>query len=158
MYCKRQLLARAFDIVKVDCNGKAAVTPNRWVQLMAVILPTKSAAQIELLMKVMDINGDSYICECLLQHTGVSVLIIMTLHTVGSLVKDCLMRNHLMRNTFLKTNFVLNFDSKSRKKERKKDQQVVSFVLFYFFLLLLLASRQMKVDKFVRFTACVADS
>lgn len=65
VYCKRQLLARAFDIMKVECNGKAAVTPNRWVQLMAVILPTKSAAQIELLMKVMDINGDNYICECL---------------------------------------------------------------------------------------------
>ena len=63
VYCKRQLLARAFDIMKVECNGKVAVTPNRWVQLMAVILPTKSAAQIELLMKVMDINGDNYICE-----------------------------------------------------------------------------------------------
>nr|KAG5691635.1 hypothetical protein BaRGS_023806 [Batillaria attramentaria] len=61
VYSKRQKLIKAFGIVKVDMNGKEAVTPNRWKQLMSVVLPTKSAEQIDLLNKVLDTNGDSYI-------------------------------------------------------------------------------------------------
>ncbi|XP_070181099.1 two pore calcium channel protein 1-like [Littorina saxatilis] len=61
VYCKRKLLVRAFDILKVEINGRETVTPNRWTQLMGVIMPTKSAAQIDLLMQVLDINGDTFI-------------------------------------------------------------------------------------------------
>lgn len=63
VYCKRKLLVRAFDILKVEINGRETVTPNRWTQLMGVIMPTKSAAQIDLLMQVLDINGDTFICK-----------------------------------------------------------------------------------------------
>lgn len=63
VYSKRQKLSRAFDIIKVNVNGRAAVTANRWQQLMQVVKPSKSNAHIELLGKVLDTNGDDCICK-----------------------------------------------------------------------------------------------
>ena len=63
VYSKRQKLARAFDIMKVDAEGKEAVNLNRWVQVMKIVIPQKSDAVLDLLMKVLDRNADGHICE-----------------------------------------------------------------------------------------------
>jgi two pore calcium channel protein 3 len=64
VYSKRKKLARAFDILKVKLNGKDCVTLNRWVQLMRIVVPSKSGAQLDLMMKVLDVTGDGVICMC----------------------------------------------------------------------------------------------
>ncbi|KAL8589847.1 hypothetical protein ACOMHN_020850 [Nucella lapillus] len=61
VYSKRRKMAEAFDLIKVYHDGKAMVTRNRWFQLMAVVTPSKSTAQADLLMQILDINGDRFI-------------------------------------------------------------------------------------------------
>ena len=58
---KRQLLSQAFDIVKVFHEGRYVVTKERWHSLMSNVMPSKSAIQIDILLYVLDENGDQMI-------------------------------------------------------------------------------------------------
>ncbi|XP_076441597.1 uncharacterized protein LOC143280798 [Babylonia areolata] len=99
VYSKRQKLAQAFNILKVDRNGRGTVTRNRWVQLMEVVVPSKSAAQVDLLMQVLDINGDTFI------YKEEFMNLADLLHVELSEVKD--------RQTFLERRFPNVYNSAS---------------------------------------------
>ncbi|XP_013398841.1 two pore calcium channel protein 1 [Lingula anatina] len=60
---KRKKLFQAFEILKVQKDGKEVLTEERWSLLMKAISNKRSGAQIELLLHVLDEDGDN----CLLR-------------------------------------------------------------------------------------------
>ncbi|XP_012942639.1 two pore calcium channel protein 1 [Aplysia californica] len=54
VFTKRKQLAKAFDILKVSRHDEHVITHSRWKQLMGLLLPNKSAAHTDLLMKILD--------------------------------------------------------------------------------------------------------
>lgn len=58
VYLKRKLLARAFEHIKVWKSGSYVMTRERWHQLMRLAAPKRSPPQIDLLLHVLDNNGD----------------------------------------------------------------------------------------------------
>ena len=67
VYGKRRRLASAFDILKVKRQNHYVVSHHRWCQFMKKVLPHKSMAQIELLMRVLDRDGHNCISELVLR-------------------------------------------------------------------------------------------
>ncbi|XP_046575714.1 LOW QUALITY PROTEIN: two pore calcium channel protein 1-like [Haliotis rubra] len=61
VYGKRRRLAKAFELLKVRRSGEYAITKSSWIKLMGIVLPTKSNAHLEVMMKVLDIGGN----ECI---------------------------------------------------------------------------------------------
>lgn len=58
VYNKRRKLAQAFHILKVWQNGRFVVPEDRWLELMKLVVPGKSDTCVDLLLKVLDTNGD----------------------------------------------------------------------------------------------------
>ncbi|CAH1791470.1 unnamed protein product [Owenia fusiformis] len=59
VFLKRRLLRRAFDILKIWKNGQFVIPKDRWDDLMRIICPNRSQAQLDLLLMVLDTNGDT---------------------------------------------------------------------------------------------------
>lgn len=57
VFLKRKRLAMAFDILKVQKGNEEVITHSRWKELMSMVLPNKSAAYIDLLMKILDYDN-----------------------------------------------------------------------------------------------------
>lgn len=55
MYGKRKKLGEAFELLKVDKGGdQMVVTYQTWCRLLKKVIPKKSQAHIDLLMKILD--------------------------------------------------------------------------------------------------------
>ncbi|CAC5394143.1 TPCN3 [Mytilus coruscus] len=54
VFGKRKKLSEAFELLKVDRGGKMVVTYPTWCQLLKKVIPKKSQAHIDLLMKILD--------------------------------------------------------------------------------------------------------
>lgn len=62
VYMKRELLGRAFDILKVyGVGGQYVVSKSRWHDVMKEVIPNRSFTQVNLLLYVLDEDGDSNI-------------------------------------------------------------------------------------------------
>ncbi|CAG5119818.1 unnamed protein product [Candidula unifasciata] len=57
VFLKRKKLARAFDLLKVHRGKEEIITHSCWKKLMGIILPDRSAAYTDLLMKILDRNN-----------------------------------------------------------------------------------------------------
>lgn len=66
MYGKRKKLAQAFDILKVQKGGRLVVTYTVWCELMKRVIPNRSRSHIDLLIRVLDIDGSKLIREFIL--------------------------------------------------------------------------------------------
>ncbi len=65
VYLKRKLLSQTFDIIKVFSEGCFVVPKERWHAVMSRVMPDKSTTQIDILLYVLDENGDNKIGMCL---------------------------------------------------------------------------------------------
>lgn len=63
VYGKRRKLAQAFDILKVPHGGRQVVTYTVWCELMKRVIPNRSRSHIDLLIRVLDIDGSNMISE-----------------------------------------------------------------------------------------------
>ncbi|XP_022331282.2 uncharacterized protein LOC111129290 [Crassostrea virginica] len=61
VYGKRKKLAQAFDILKVQKGGRLVVTYTVWCELMKRVIPNRSRSHIDLLIRVLDIDGSKLI-------------------------------------------------------------------------------------------------
>ncbi|XP_071079972.1 two pore calcium channel protein 1-like [Haliotis cracherodii] len=61
VYGKRRRLAKAFELLKVRQSGEYVITKACWIKLMGIVLPTKSAAHLEVMMRVLDVGGNQCI-------------------------------------------------------------------------------------------------
>ncbi|BFZ06995.1 hypothetical protein BsWGS_10034 [Bradybaena similaris] len=61
VFLKRKKLARAFDLLKVHRGKEEVITHSRWKELMNVVLPARSAAYTDLLMKILDSDNKNVI-------------------------------------------------------------------------------------------------
>lgn len=61
VYGKRRKLAQAFDILKVPHGGRQVVTYTVWCELMKRVIPNRSRSHIDLLIRVLDIDGSNMI-------------------------------------------------------------------------------------------------
>ena len=61
MYIKRRLLSNAFNILKTWKSSKYVVTTATWHAIMANLCPSRSRTQTQLLLSVLDDDGDGNI-------------------------------------------------------------------------------------------------
>ena len=55
----------AFEVIKINVEGKEMVTYKTWSRLLRLAHPGKTKHQIDLLMMVLDTDCTGYISECL---------------------------------------------------------------------------------------------
>lgn len=60
---KRRKLAQAFEILKMERSEQSVVTYHTWNQLMKIVTPKKTQAQKDVLLRVLDVNGDNVISK-----------------------------------------------------------------------------------------------
>ncbi|KAL5008962.1 hypothetical protein ScPMuIL_014543 [Solemya velum] len=61
VYGKRKKLAQAFEILKVFKHGHFVISYSNWCQLMKIVTPDRSQAQLDLLMRILDSDGSNTI-------------------------------------------------------------------------------------------------
>ncbi|XP_061168551.1 two pore calcium channel protein 1-like [Saccostrea echinata] len=61
VYGKRKKLGQAFDILKVQNGDRLVVTYTVWCELMKRVIPNRSRSHIDLLIRVLDIDGSNMI-------------------------------------------------------------------------------------------------
>ncbi|XP_055957374.1 two pore calcium channel protein 1 isoform X1 [Patella vulgata] len=59
VYSKRRKLNRAFEILKDKVGSQYVITQETWNRLMKKILPTKSQQQLDLLLRILDSDGEN---------------------------------------------------------------------------------------------------
>ncbi|KAK3094057.1 hypothetical protein FSP39_023541 [Pinctada imbricata] len=59
VYMKRKKLSQAFDILKSEKDGRFVITFPVWCALMKKVIPSRSRSHIDLLVRVLDIDGDN---------------------------------------------------------------------------------------------------
>lgn len=62
-YEKKRKLGQAFDVIKIDRDGKDMVTYRIWKRLMQLANSEMSKNQIDLLMLILDMNRSGHIGE-----------------------------------------------------------------------------------------------
>ena len=77
VFGKRRKLRQAFDILKIRRDGKDIITHSIWIAIMSRVLPKRSKEQLDLLMVILDLDGQRYISKaCLIHLTRVYTFIL----------------------------------------------------------------------------------
>ena len=63
VFGKRKKLRQAFDILKIKRDGKEIITHSIWIAIMSRVLPKRSKEQLDLLMVILDLDGQRYISK-----------------------------------------------------------------------------------------------
>ncbi|WAR19030.1 TPC1-like protein, partial [Mya arenaria] len=63
-YRKKSILHQAFEMIKINVDGKEMVTYKTWVRLIRLAHPGKTKHQIDLLMMVLDTDKTGFISRC----------------------------------------------------------------------------------------------
>ena len=66
VFGKRRKLRQAFDILKIRRDGKDIITHSIWIAIMSRVLPKRSKEQLDLLMVILDLDGQRYISKACL--------------------------------------------------------------------------------------------
>lgn len=70
---KRNMLHQAFEVIKINVDGKEMVTYKTWTRLIRLAHPGKTKHQIDLLMMVLDTDKSGFISK---RHSFLLFLVI----------------------------------------------------------------------------------